>query len=238
VIKARNLFARGGMNMREIVEFFCAYSDDIPDYPWDPPLSYRAEYFDKCLEMLGPDAQIRALTSLCEYAGAAQYGLPSDEERAALRSLLAPAPTAVEFSESLNLDWPLVVNEWTKCLKRLHEDQEAAITSARTMLETVCKHICNARGVEYATDGDLVRLYRKTAEALDLAPETAEDALRQILGGCAGISSGIASLRNALGDSHGRDQSHTAADVRHARLAINAAGTLATFLIETHVQND
>ena len=234
-ILARRMFAGStGLGMREVVEFFCGYSDDIPDYPWDIPLSYRAEYFDACLRMLPPDAQLRALHDLCEYAGPARYGHPTAENRAQLLDALTGDATPLDLPTSEGNDWPLVVREWRKALNRLGQDAEASITSARTLLETVCKHICEERGVEYSNDGDVVRLYRLTAHALHLAPEGAEDAMRQLLGGCAGIVSGIAGVRNALGDSHGRNQEYEAPDLRHARLAVNAAGTLATFLIETH----
>lgn len=38
------------------------------------------------------------------------------------------------------------------------DDPEGAITAARTLLETVCKHILDERGVDYEADADLPAL--------------------------------------------------------------------------------
>jgi hypothetical protein len=55
-------------------------------------------------------------------------------------------------------------------LERRSDDPEGAITSARTLLETVCKHILDEGGIKYDDDADLPKLYRVTADVLDLAP--------------------------------------------------------------------
>jgi len=59
---------------------------------------------------------------------------------------------------------------WSKALERRTSDPEGAITSARTLLEATCKHILEDRGVDYDEKDDLPKLYRKTAESLNLAP--------------------------------------------------------------------
>ncbi len=38
---------------------------------------------------------------------------------------------------------------WIKALERRHTDPEGAITSARTLLETVCKRVFDEIGMEY-----------------------------------------------------------------------------------------
>lgn len=38
---------------------------------------------------------------------------------------------------------------WIKALERRHTDPDGAITSARTLLETVCKHILDDMGIQY-----------------------------------------------------------------------------------------
>lgn len=48
------------------------------------------------------------------------------------------------------------------------------------------------------------------------------------------ISQGIARLRNLYGTGHGKRGGHKRLPVRHARLAVGAATTLATFLFDTH----
>jgi len=125
-------------------------------------------------------------------------------------------------------------NEWEKALERRATDPEAAITSARTLLETVCKHILDETSTPYADDGDLPKLYRETAKALNLSPDQhTEDQFKQILGGGMSVVNGLSSLRNRLSDSHGRGTRHIKPSQRHAALCINMAGTIAEFLIET-----
>jgi hypothetical protein len=123
---------------------------------------------------------------------------------------------------------------WQKALERRREDPEGAITSARTLLETVCKHILDQAGVSYEDDADLPKLYKTAAAELNLAPsQHTETIFKQILGGCTAVVEGLGALRNRLSDSHGKGTKRVKPDVRHATLAVNLAGSMATFLIET-----
>jgi hypothetical protein len=58
---------------------------------------------------------------------------------------------------------------WQKALVRRVADPEGAITAARTLLESVCKHILDDAGVAYPDGADLPKLWAMTAESLDLA---------------------------------------------------------------------
>jgi hypothetical protein len=123
---------------------------------------------------------------------------------------------------------------WTRALERRSEDPDGAITSARTLVESVCKHILDERGVIYGDDADLPKLYRLTAETLDLAPsQQTEPIFRQIFGGCQTVVEGLGALRNKLGDAHGKGKKPVKPAPRHAELAVNLAGALATFLVQT-----
>lgn len=63
-----------------------------------------------------------------------------------------------------------VEQAWAKRLDRRCSDPAGAITSARTMLESVCKTILDDRGIECSDPDDLPKLYRKTSRILGLAP--------------------------------------------------------------------
>ncbi len=125
---------------------------------------------------------------------------------------------------------------WRKALERRVTDPEGAITIARTILESVCKHILNAKGVEYDEFKiELSELYKATAKELNLAPEQhTEQVFRQILGGCSAIINGLGTLRNRLGDAHGKGPLPIKPSPRHAELAVNLAGTMALFLVQTY----
>jgi len=125
---------------------------------------------------------------------------------------------------------------WSKALERRNSDPEGAITAARTLLETVCKHILDAHGIEYnAKKIELHQLYRLVANELNLSPsQHSEEIFKQILGGCSGIVNGLGTLRNKLGDAHGQGKLLVKPAARHAELAVNLSGSVALFLVATH----
>jgi hypothetical protein len=123
---------------------------------------------------------------------------------------------------------------WRRALDRRYDDPDAALTSARSLLETVCKHILDADGKPYDDKFDLPKLWKVTADNLNVAPSAeTEPTLRQIFSGCISVVQGIGTLRSKLGDAHGKGASAPAAEPRHAELAVNLAGAVATFLIAT-----
>ena len=124
---------------------------------------------------------------------------------------------------------------WQKALDRRIDDPEGAITASRSLLETVCKYILDESEAEYneARD-DLNKLYRKTASELNLSPDQhIEKVFKQILGGCASVVNGMSSMRNKLGDAHGKKIKSITPAPRHAELAVNLSGAVSVFLLST-----
>jgi hypothetical protein len=147
--------------------------------------------------------------------------------------LRSPADDGISGTLS-RLDADHVHGVWQKALERRATDLEGAITAARTLLESVCKLILDEENVPYDPKADLPALYRITAERLALAPDQhSEQVFKQILGGCQAIVGGLAGVRNKLSDSHGQGRRPIRPSQRHAELAVNLAGTMATFLVET-----
>ncbi|WP_208453436.1 abortive infection family protein, partial [Burkholderia gladioli] len=113
-------------------------------------------------------------------------------------------------------------------------DPEGAITSARTLLESVCKHILDELFVGYGEAPDLNKLYGLTAKALNLSPsQHTEPVFKQILGGCTSVVEGLGAVRNRLSDSHGKGKVAAKPAARHAELAVNLSGSVALFLLAT-----
>jgi hypothetical protein len=69
---------------------------------------------------------------------------------------------------------------WQKALERRSSDPEGAITSAKTLLETVCKHILEDCGSTYGENEDLPKLYHLAAEHLNLAPSQHTEAVFKV----------------------------------------------------------
>src|SRR5690606_10569025 len=145
-------------------------------------------------------------------------------------------PSDVPISDGLkSFDTGSVQAVWAKALERRESDPEGAITSARTLLETVCKHVLDEAGVKYEKGRtDLPDLYKLVAKELNLAPDQhTQDVFKQILGGVTSVVHGLGAMRNRLGDAHGQGKKPVRPAPRHAQLAVNLAGTVALFIIET-----
>jgi hypothetical protein len=90
------------------------------------------------------------------------------------------------------LDSEHVANAWQKALDRRSDDPEGAITAARTLVESVCKHILDAASISYDEKDDLQKLHGLTAEQLNLSPsQHTEQIFKQILGGCKSVVEGL-----------------------------------------------
>ena len=134
------------------------------------------------------------------------------------------------------IDSSYVLETWDKAKKRLETDPEAAITSARTLLETVLKHLSEKLEISIS-GGDLPKMYKEISKEMKLSPDQHSDSeLKNILRGCVGVTGGLAALRNAQGDCHGKSSKYYKPAVRHARLCVNMSGSMAMFLIETYAE--
>ena len=143
-----------------------------------------------------------------------------------------PADALVTLSLS-NLNQLHVHNEWQKALLRRESDPAGAITTARTLLESVCKCILEDFG-EVPLDDELPKLYKQTAKRLNLSPDQhTEQIFKQILGGCISVVEGLGALRNKVGDAHGHSGSSVRPAPRHAEMAVNLSGSVASFLVAT-----
>ena len=145
------------------------------------------------------------------------------------------APVSISDEQLLSKLSPEAVQSvWNRALERRISDPEGAITSARALLETVCKHILDDLKVDYDDAADLPKLYRLTSQALQIAPSQHSQAVfKQILGGCTSVVEGLGALRNRLGDAHGGGRAKVRPAPRHAQLAVNLAGSMTSFLVAT-----
>lgn len=143
------------------------------------------------------------------------------------------APSEHAVTDALGvLNSDTVHEAWRRALERRHDDPDGAITSARSLLETVCKHILDERGMRYDETLDWPKLWKLTADQLNISPgPDTEPILRQIFSGCVSVVQGVGAMRSKMGDAHGKRASTPRAQPRHAELAVNLAGAAATFLI-------
>ncbi len=151
----------------------------------------------------------------------------------AIGATSAAAEAVMDSAEALTLD--TVRRDMERALASVETDAEDSITSACSMLESVCRTIILDRGGTLPAKRDVSHLYEAAAKLLDLSPGRADlaDDLRAILGGLNTVAKGIGALRTHGGDAHGREKGLPRPDTRLARLAIHAASAVTEFLIET-----
>lgn len=138
------------------------------------------------------------------------------------------------LEESISFDEAHIHSQWQKALERKQLEPEGAITSARTLIESILKYILDEQGIKYNNGIELPELYKEVAKSLNLAPEQHQEQIfKQILGGANGIVSGLGALRNKLGDAHGKSKKSVKPSERHSELAVNLAGSMAIFLFKT-----
>jgi hypothetical protein len=107
---------------------------------------------------------------------------------------------------------------------------------------TVCKTILEQRRIEHPDDADIGVLVKEARKALGLVPESVPsaakgaEAVRRLLSNLGNVAQGLGELRNLYGTGHGKVGATRGLSPRHARLAVGAASTLATFLLETHAE--
>ena len=104
-----------------------------------------------------------------------------------------------------------------------------------------CKTILNNLEIEFHDSLELPRLVRETCKLLKLTPDDIDDSLplsqnlKQILGGLATITHGLASLRNTYGSGHGKNAYYKGLEERHAKLAVGSASVLINFLWDCYL---
>lgn len=133
------------------------------------------------------------------------------------------------------LNLPIVKEQLQKCEQRIsNEDYDGAVTNARSLLETICKHILNEASIKYKEGENLPCYYKKVANVLKMEPSLYKgtEAFQEVLSGFISVVNGIASIRNKFSDSHGANPLEKyRIDKRHATLVVNAARTIAEYLI-------
>ncbi len=145
---------------------------------------------------------------------------------------ISPIEDIVVFDESH------IHAQWKKAIDRKQTDPEGAITMARTLIESLLKHILDEEGVIHNDNAELSELYKEVAKLLNLAPEQHQEKIfKQILGGANGIISGLGAMRNKLGDAHGVVKTKVKPKERHSELAVNLAGSMAIFIYKTYKEN-
>lgn len=131
-------------------------------------------------------------------------------------------------------DFSAVDAEFRRALDAVDSDPPAGLTAACALIESICKIFITDRGLEMPSTQTVKPLWQTVSRELGLDPaQLADDDLKKILSGLSSIVDGLGAFRTHAGSAHGRGRKPYRVHSRHARLAINAANTLAVFVLET-----
>ena len=149
-------------------------------------------------------------------------------------TLAGSAPIAVTLSELLKRgQFASVEREFDRAYHQLEGDPHAAITAACAIIEALCKTYIETFALDMPSKMTVVPLWRTVQGHLGLNPDAtlAEDQ-KKVLQGLASVVDGIGAYRTHIGSAHGRGLSPPKINVSEARLAVNVAHTLVTFIME------
>lgn len=132
-----------------------------------------------------------------------------------------------------------ILDEWYDAgIRSVTGDARGSVTRARTMMETVCKHILDERNLSYDAKDDLPDLVRKLRSVIEIhyasSPEIG-DAARQLMHGLTSTAYALSLLRNRKSDAHGHGPYDIQANEREARASVLAAAAFAELAWAAHV---
>jgi hypothetical protein len=163
-------------------------------------------------------------------------------ENSKLISSAKTSPLEEISTATSHFDAPELQRQIKRMTAAVDDDPGLAIGTAKELIETTCKTILTERGVEFSESADVAELVKETRKSLGLVPESISDAakgadiIRRLLSNLGSVAQGLSELRNLYGTGHGKHGGSSGLSSRHARLAVGAAATLATFFFTTHTE--
>lgn len=224
-----------GFSANEITDFFSKYSNYVKPIDHYGIKPKRSDLFVESVYALKPKEQYYALNELAYNTRPSKYSYPDIDIRLDLLKQLHCSvcndPIGLSISK---LSESAFREDWVTALSRLENQPSAAITSARTMIETVLKTIISERGQEPDSSGELQKLLKQIERILGVSDAKVQQE-HEILKGLLSIINGISSLSNQAGDRHGTVLGCGINDPYIGRLVLNSAGVISLLFIELHL---
>jgi hypothetical protein len=124
--------------------------------------------------------------------------------------------------------------EFARALRNVELNPREAVSAACNILESACKIYIQDEGLTLPNKQDLQNVWSLVRKDLGYDPSAVEDRdLKEILSGLLAVVSGIGALRTHASSAHGLGRTAYRLEPRHARLAVHAAHTILSFLLES-----
>lgn len=131
-------------------------------------------------------------------------------------------------------DFESVHFEFNRALSNINSSPKDAILSASNILESLFKIYIEEEKIEMPSKQDLQSVWNVVRKSMDFDQKKIVDRdVNEILSGIFAIVNGIGALRTHASSAHGTGKKAYKIEPRHARLAVNGAHSLASFIIET-----
>lgn len=131
-------------------------------------------------------------------------------------------------------DIPSIEAEFTRALSTVNSAPRESVSAACNILESIFKVYISDESLEIPQKQDLQNVWKIVRGNLGFDPKLVQDDdLKKILTGILSIVDGIGAFRTHASSAHGQGRIQYNLKPRHARLAVNAAHTIALFVIET-----
>lgn len=131
-------------------------------------------------------------------------------------------------------DMPAIHREFDRAMETVEARPREAVSAASNILESIFKTYIEDNGLTMPDKQDLQPVFKIVRADLGLDPGSIEDQdLQRIITGLFSVVDGIGALRTHAGSAHSEGRKGYKLEPRHARLAVNAAHTVATFIMET-----
>lgn len=131
-------------------------------------------------------------------------------------------------------DMPAIHREFDRAMETVEAKPRDAVSAASNILESIFKIYIEDNGLAMPDKQDLQPVFKVVRTDLGLDPGSVEDQdLQRIISGMFSVVDGIGALRTHAGSAHSEGRKGYKLEPRHARLAVNAAHTVATFIVET-----
>ena len=116
---------------------------------------------------------------------------------------------------------------------------DSALTQARTILEETFVYVLEKRNIQPNTKGNINKLYKQVKDEYKMhGNRDADKRVNRLLSGLENIVSSVSEMRNKNSDAHGVGEKRLKIDKHHARLAVNAAITMADFILSVGKRSD
>lgn len=114
-----------------------------------------------------------------------------------------------------------------------NSDFDSALTKSRTLLEEIFCYVIEQSGKQPENKGNIGKLFEQVRNLYNMhAGADVDKRINEVVSGLNKVVSGLGGLRNTQSDAHGVGEKRMAISSYHAQLAVNAAATVAEFILQ------